>query len=132
VTVNNAIADPAKVVNSLTEDLGADAVIEAVGEPDTFELAVRLTRPGATVANVGVHGRPVAFHLEDQWTRDITVTTGLVDTHSTARLLQLLAGGQIDTKKLITHRFQLDEFPAAYDTFSHAADTGALKVVLTR
>src|SRR5437588_4775359 len=38
-------------------------------------------------------GRAVAtLHLEEQWVRDITITTGLVDTHSTPTLLRLLAG----------------------------------------
>jgi alcohol dehydrogenase len=131
-TVNNSVADPVAVVRALTGGVGADVVIEAVGVPDTFELAIRLTRPGARVANVGVHGKPAAFHLEDQWTRDLTVTTGLVDTSSTALLLRLLAGHQIETRKLVTHRFALEDFPEAYDVYSRAADTGALKVVLSR
>jgi alcohol dehydrogenase len=132
LTVNDSVANPLEVVRSLTGGLGADVVIEAVGQPETFELAVRLTRPGARLANVGVHGKPAALHLEDQWARDLTVTTGLVDTCSTPLLLRLLAGRQIDTRKFVTHRFGLDEFPDAYDVFSRAADTGALKVVLSR
>ncbi len=132
VTVNDAAANPLEVVRSLTDGRGADVVIEAVGRPETFEMAVRLTRPGARVANVGVHGKPAAFHLEDQWTRDLTVTTGLVDTYSTPLLLRLLAGRQIDTRKFVTHRFGLDEFPDAYDVFTRAGDSGALKVVLSR
>jgi alcohol dehydrogenase len=105
--------------------------IEAVGQPETFELAVNLARPGARIANIGVHGKPAALHLEDQWIRDITVTTGLVDTYSTPTLLRLVASDQLDAGKLVTHRFGFDDFEAAYETFSHAADSGALKVVLT-
>jgi alcohol dehydrogenase len=128
--VNNTVADPLTVVQSLTGGLGADVVIEAVGAPETFELAIRQTRPGARVANIGVHGKAAAFHLEDQWTRDLTVTTGLVDTSSTGLLLRLLAGRQIETRKFVTHRFQLDDFPEAYEVFSRASETGALKVAL--
>ncbi len=132
VTVNNSLASPIEVIHSLTDGLGADVAIEAVGHPETFELAVQLTRPGARVANVGVHGRPAMFHLEDEWTRDITVTTGLVDTSSTPLLLRLLAGRQLETRKFVTHRFGLDEFPEAYRVFSDAGDTGALKVAVSR
>jgi len=132
VTVNNGITDPLHAIQALTEGLGADVTIEAVGKPETFELAVRLTRPGARVANVGVHGKPAALHLEDQWIRDITISTGLVDTYSTPMLLRLLATGQLDPSKLITHRFGLDNFDEAYEVFSRPADTGALKVVLSR
>ncbi len=131
ITVNNAVTDPVAVVRSLTDGLGADVAIEAVGQPETFELAVNLARPGARIANIGVHGKPAALHLEDQWIRDITVTTGLVDTYSTPTLLRLVASGQLDPSKLITHRFGFDDFDEAYEIFSHAGDSGALKVVLS-
>jgi alcohol dehydrogenase len=131
ITVNNAVTDPLGVVRSLTDGLGADVAIEAVGKPETFELAVNLARPGAHIANIGVHGKPAALHLEDQWIRDITVTTGLVDTYSTPTLLRLVASGQLEAARLVTHRFGFDDFDAAYDVFSHAADSGALKVVLS-
>ena len=130
VVVNNTGADPLPVVLDLTERLGADVAIEAVGRPETFELAVNLARPGARIANIGVHGKPAALHLEDQWIRDITVTTGLVDTYSTPTLLRLVASGQLDAARLVTHRFGFDDFNHAYDVFSHAGDTGAIKVVL--
>jgi len=132
VTVNNGITDPLHAVQSLTDGLGADVTIEAVGRPETFELAVRLTRPGARIANIGVHGHPAALHLEDQWIRDITISTGLVDTYSTPTLLRLIASGQLDAARLITHRFGFDDFDKAYDVFGRASDTGALKVVVSR
>jgi len=132
VTVNNSREDPLHVIRDLTGRLGADVSIEAVGVPETFELAVKLVRPGGRIANVGVHGAPCTLDLEDQWSRDITITTGLVDTYSTPTLLQLVASGQINTGRFITHHFGLDEFDEAYDVFTRAADTGALKVVLSR
>ncbi|HLK01383.1 MAG TPA: alcohol dehydrogenase catalytic domain-containing protein [Streptosporangiaceae bacterium] len=132
VTVNSAKEDPLAVVKALTGGLGADVTIEAVGVPATFEQTVALVRPGGHVANIGVHGAPATLHLEEQWIRDITITTGLVDTYSTARLLRLVATRQVDARPFITHHFGLDEFPRAYDVFANAADTGALKVVLSR
>jgi alcohol dehydrogenase len=131
VTVNNAVTDPIALVRSLTDGLGADVVIEAVGQPETFELAVNLARPGARIANIGLHGKPAALHLEDQWIRDITVTTGLVDTYSIPTLLRLVSSGQLDGSKLVTHRFGFDDFDAAYEVLTHAADSGAIKVVLS-
>ena len=131
VTVNNGREDPWEVVAGLTDGLGADVAMEAVGVPPTFELAARLIRPGGRVANIGVHGEPVALHLEELWIRNVTVTTGLVDTYSTPMLLRLLAGHQLDAGRFVTHRFAMDEFMEAYDTFERAGDTGALKVVLT-
>ncbi len=118
------------VVQDLTWDLGADVVVEAVGVPETFELCTRLVRPGGHVANVGVHGAPATLHLEDLWIKDVTITTGLVDTRTTPQLLGMLAAGQIDVSGLVTHRFGLAEMQDAYDVFSRAGETGALKVAL--
>ena len=96
VTVNNGREDPVAIVQDLTDGLGADVAIEAVGTPATFELATELIRPGGHVANIGVHGAPAFLHLETLWTRDVTITTGLVDTYSTPMLSRLMAAGQLD------------------------------------
>jgi alcohol dehydrogenase len=132
VTVNNSREDPLAVIKDLTGRLGADVSIEAVGVPATFELAVKLARPCGRIANIGVHGQAAPLHLEDQWSKDITITTGLVDTSSTPTLMRLVTSGQIDAKRFITHHFGLEEFEQAYDVFARAADTRALKVVLSR
>ncbi len=131
-TVVNADAESARaVIDRLTDGLGADCVMEAVGTPGTFEDAVRLARAGGHVANVGVHGAPATLHLEDIWIKNLTITTGLVDTYSTPTLIDLVAHDLLDTAAMITHRFTFDEFEAAYDVFSRSAETGALKVLLT-
>ena len=106
--------------------------IEAVGVPASFELCMELVRPGGHVANIGVHGRPATLHLETLWTRNVTITTGLVDTNSTPTLLRLVASRQIDAAQFVTHHFRLDQMMEAYDVFDRAADTGAIKVALTR
>jgi len=132
ITVNDSHEDTVAVIKDLTGRLGADVAIEAVGVPVTFELAVRLARPGGRIANIGVHGHPAVLHLEEQWARDITITTGLVDASSTPTLMRLVNTGQLDAGRFVTHRFSMDEFEQAYDVFGDAASNGALKVVLTR
>jgi alcohol dehydrogenase len=132
IVVNNDREDAEAIVAELTGGLGADVTIEAVGTAGTFEQAVRLARPGGHIANVGVHGTPATLHLEDLWSRDVTITTGLVDTSTTPTLLRLVMSQQLDAARFVTHHFQLDQMEEAYDVFARAADTGALKVVLTR
>jgi alcohol dehydrogenase len=129
-TINNAREDAHARVMELTEGLGADVAFEAVGVPQTFELAAELIRPCGRVANIGVHGKPVTLHLETLWTRDVTITTGLVDTYTIPRLLKLVASGRLDPTIFATHRFALGDTMSAYDTFADAASTNALKVVL--
>ena len=132
LTVNNGRADAVQFVREITDGLGADVAIEAVGVPPTFELCTQLVRPGGRVANIGVHGAPATLHLESLWIKDITITTGLVDTYSTPTLLSLVAARQIEVSRFVTHRFALDEILRAYDVFANAADTGAIKVVMSR
>lgn len=121
--------DAGGLVASLTHG-GADVVVEAVGVPSSFELCTALVRPGGHVANVGVHGEPATLHLETLWIKNVTITTGLVDTRSTPLLLRLLSEKLLDVSSLCTHRFGLDEMQDAYDVFSRAGETGALKVAL--
>jgi alcohol dehydrogenase len=132
LTLNSSHSDPVAFVQGLTDGLGADVAIEAVGVPQTFELCTDLVRPGGHVANIGVHGKPATLHLESLWIRNVTITTGLVDTYSTPTLLRLLGSRQLDASGFATHRFGLDEFLDAYDVFARAGDTGALKVVVAR
>ena len=105
VVVDNTHDDPSAVVRELTDGLGADVAVEAVGIPETFELCTQLIRPAGRVANVGVHGKPATLHLEQLWPRDVTITTGLVDTSSTPMLLRLLQRRLLDTGRFVTHRF---------------------------
>lgn len=128
--IDSGTTDPVAAVMKLTEGVGVDCVIEAVGVPATFELCEALVAPGGTIANIGVHGVKADIHLERLWDRNIAITTRLVDTVSTPMLLKTVRAGRLDPKQLITHRFKLGEIGAAYDTFGRAADTHALKVLI--
>lgn len=114
----------------LTENKGVDTAIEAVGIPATFELCQEILAAGGVIANIGVHGVKADLHLETLWSHNIAITTRLVDTVTTPMLLKTVRSGKIDPKKLITHRFKLDAILDAYETFSKASDTRALKVII--
>jgi alcohol dehydrogenase len=131
VVVNNGSEDAVARVLELTGGRGVDTAIEAVGVPETFELCTDLIRAGGRVANVGVHGCSATLHLEKLWIRNVLITTGLVDTFTTPRLLQLIETGRLDPTPFATHRFQLEETMQAYEVFADAATTQALKVVLS-
>ena len=131
LTINNGNQDAKAMIAEMTGGLGADVAIEAVGVPATFELSASLVRPGGRVANIGVHGEPATLHLEELWIKNITITTGLVDTYSTPTLIRLIQGGLVNPSRLVTHTFEMDQFEEAYDVFSRAGETGALKVLVT-
>ncbi len=129
-TVSATNGKAADAVMKLTDGRGVDTAIEAVGVPASFLTCEDIVAPGGTIANVGVHGAKVDLHLERLWSHNITVTTRLVDTVTTPLLLKTVQSRKIDPKVLITHRFQLDQILDAYDTFSRAASTQALKVII--
>ena len=129
-TVNSGDGKAHEAVMTLTGGRGVDTAIEAVGIPATFELCQKIVGPGGTIANIGVHGTKVDLHLENLWDRNVTITTRLVDTVSTPMLLNILGSRKIDPKLLVTHHFTLERILDAYETFGHAADTRALKVII--
>jgi alcohol dehydrogenase len=131
-SVNSGAPDWQEKVMAMTDGLGVDVAIEAVGIPLTFTACTEIVRPGGTVANCGVHGQPVELAIQELWITDISISMGLVSTSTTPMLLKLVAQDKLPAAKFATHHFALDEIIDAYDTFGRAAETGALKVVLTR
>jgi alcohol dehydrogenase len=129
-TIDNTDGKAAERVMEMTGGRGVDTAIEAVGVPATFQICQDVVAPGGTIANIGVHGVKADLHLERLWSQNITITTRLVDTVTTPMLLRTVAAGKVDPKKLITHRFAFDKILDAYETFGHAAQTQALKVII--
>ena len=128
--VNSGDSDWKEQVLAQTDGLGVDVAVEAVGIPATFDMCTQIVRPGGTVANVGVHGKPVSLALDELWIKNIGITTGLVNTNTLSMLLKLVAQGKLPAEEFISHRYPLEDIMTAYDTFSRAAETGALKVIL--
>ncbi len=118
-------------VMAMTDGLGVDVAIEAVGFPETLQTTVSLVRPGGHVANIGVHGVSVELPLHEMWIHNITLTMGLVDTVSIPILLKMVASGRIPSEKMGTHRFTFGQINEAYDVFGNAAANEALKVIIT-
>ncbi|MBC8035091.1 MAG: zinc-dependent alcohol dehydrogenase family protein [Chitinophagaceae bacterium] len=130
-SINSTKEDAIVKIMRLTENKGVDVAIEAVGIPATFEFCQSIIGAGGHIANVGVHGKSVNLHLETLWSKNITITTRLVDTVTTPMLLKTVVSKKLDPAKLITHRFSLENILVAYDAFQNAATEKTLKVILT-
>lgn len=116
----------------LTDGVGVDVAIEAVGIPASFDICQAVIAPGGNIANVGVHGKSVELHLETLWIQNINISTGLVNTNTTPMLIKTVQAGKIDARQLITHRFALDDILQAYEIFGNAAQEKAMKVILSQ
>jgi alcohol dehydrogenase len=129
-TVNSGDADWKKQVMALTDGAGVDVAIEAVGLPQTFTMATEIVRPGGSVANIGVHGKPVELALNELWIKNIDISMGLVNTNTLAMLLKLVAEHKLPADKFVTHEFSFEQMLDAYDVFANAAEHDALKVLI--
>lgn len=128
INVENAV----ERIFALTDGVGVDVAIEAVGIPASFDTCQEVIAPGGHIANVGVHGKSVELHLEKLWIQNINISTGLVNTNTTPMLLKTVQSGKIEPGQLITHRFKLDEILQAYEVFGNAAKEKAIKVILSQ
>lgn len=129
-TVNSKNGKAVQEVLKLTDDVGVDVAIEAVGIPATFGICQKIVRAGGHIANIGVHGKSVELHLEDLWTMNVTMTTGLVDTYTIPMLMKTVGSGKLEPDQLITHHFKLSDIMEAYDVFGNASQEKALKIIL--
>jgi alcohol dehydrogenase len=130
-TVNSKKEDAVKRILELTAGKGVDVAIEAVGVPETFDYCQEIVAPGGHIANIGVHGKSAQLKLQELWSKNVTITTRLVDTESTPLLLKTIRSGKLHPEVLITHHFKLEDSMKAYDTFSHAEKEHVLKVIMT-
>jgi len=129
-TVNSGDADWRDQVLGLTDGLGVDVAIEAVGLPGTFTMTTEIVRPGGNVANIGVHGKPVELKLNELWIKNIDISMGLVNTNTVGMLLKLVAEHKLPAEKFVTHEFGFDQMLEAYEVFGNAAEHDALKVLI--
>jgi threonine dehydrogenase-like Zn-dependent dehydrogenase len=133
VTLNTKDVDVVAAIKRLTDGRGVDVAIEALGRQETFENALRATRPGGTLSSLGVYsGKLVAPYeafyagLGDQ---KIVTTLCPGGKERMRRLMAMVEHRRVDLSPLVTHRFGLDQIEEAFDLFSHQRD-GVLKVAL--
>ena len=117
VIVNSTRTEPVKEVLAVTRGKGTDLVIDCAGAAETFDQAIRMTKPGGKVLLVGFYGGPVTADLTQAVLRNITIYTerGEGGT-SVGRSLALLAAGRIAAEPLVSHRFPLERVHEAFET----------------
>lgn len=128
--INSGEENVEETVKAIVGEEGVDVAIEAVGIPPTWNICQQIVKPGGHIANVGVHGKSVNFEIEKLWIKNLTITTGLVNTNTTPMLMKAVATNKLPLKKLITHRFKLSEIMHAYDVFLNSSKEKALKIII--
>lgn len=129
-TVNPKTCDAISKIFELTQGHGVDCAIEAVGIEPTWDICQKIVKEGGHLANVGVHGGSVNFAIDKLWIKNLTITTGLVNTNTTPMLMKTCCSGKLPMEKMATHYFQFSEIEKAYDVFKNAAEEKAMKVII--
>jgi threonine dehydrogenase-like Zn-dependent dehydrogenase len=128
--VDASKVNPVVEIQSLTDDRGADVVIECVGNPDAFTTALNAARAGGTVAVIGVYTEmSYDLPLGEVWRRGLTIEMGgscNVQGHW-SRVLEHVKEGRIDPTVIISHTLPLDDALHGYDMFERRE---AMKVIL--
>lgn len=133
-TIDINEGDPVDAIMELTGGVGVDVAIEALGLQETFENALRVTRPGGTLSSLGVYSGKLTMPLEAfaAGLGDNKIVTTLCPggKERMRRLLNVVDSGRADLRPLVTHRYKLDEIEEAYELFANQRD-GVMKIAIT-
>ena len=134
--VNMAKAYGAIAVNSAKEDLGAivrretaehggaDVIIEVTGAPSVYETLFDNLRLEGTLVTVAHPGRPIPINVTKSINTKGATWRGVFGRRiwdTWYALSGLVAGGRIDLKKVITHRFPLEKCSEAFEQTTKGA-----------
>ena len=121
--------DSAEQILELTDGEGVDAAIEAFGFPQTWDAAIRVTKPGGRISNIGYHGEnpePLEVSLEPfgMGMADKQIYGGLCPGGSERlhRIFRLMQTGKVDPTPMTTHEFGFDEIERAFAMMQNKED----------
>lgn len=117
-------------VHNMTEGRGADAVVEAAGGSNTFEMAWRIARPNAVVVISAMYEGPQTLPLHEMYGKNLVFKTGGVDAANMNETMKLVEEGRINTICLVSKRYALNDILEAYRAFE-AHEDGCLKMIIT-
>ena len=129
IVLNPNECDIETEIKKLTENRGADCVIEAAGGENTFEMAWKIARPNAIVALVGMYEKPQSLPLPQMYGKNLIFKTGGVDAKHSEKLLKYISEDKINTDFMITQIFSFEEIEKAYQFFEEKPEF-CLKVAL--
>jgi threonine dehydrogenase-like Zn-dependent dehydrogenase len=134
--VDFAREDVVERILKLTSGEGVDTAVEALGKDLTFQSAVKVTKPGGTISNIGYFGEGDFVGIPRvEWgvgMADKTIATGLCPGGRLRmeRLLRILENGRLDPTRMTTHTFDFDEMPRAFEVSDQKLDD-AVKVLVS-
>lgn len=116
-----------EAILDLTEG-GAASVVEAVGNQESFDLAVNVARPGGTVSFVGVPHNVKNAPLRPVFLKNLCLRGALAPARAyLPRLMESLAAGRIDPSPVLDMRLPLERLAQGYAAMD---ERRAIKVLI--
>jgi L-iditol 2-dehydrogenase len=107
---------------------GADVVFEAAGDNEAVETAIEVVRPGGRVVLIGIPDDDrTSFPASVARRKGLTIAMVRRMKHTYPRAINLVAGGLVDVRSIVSHRFSLQAYQQAFDT---AEAREGIKVVI--
>ncbi len=128
-TVDSTAGDPVVATRSRNGGLGADVVLECAGVPEMVNAALAIARRGGRVAAVGIPTEGVTIGLQRLVLDEVELVGSRASAGEMRRVLPLVEQGRVRVSELITHRFPLERYQQAIDTFNDRA-SGAIKIIV--
>jgi len=131
IPINASEVDAPTRIRELTDGLGVNVAIEAIGTPATFYGCLQSARITANISSVGIYSEPVELYMPVLCITNKKITMGLPHKlpEYVPKMLDLIKAGRINTRPIISHILPLTEGERAYEMFDKRLD-GALKIVL--
>ena len=135
VIVDFSKEDVVQRILDLTDGQGVDTAIEALGSDITLQNAIKVTKAGGSISNLGYHGHGEFVHIPRiEWgvgMAEKTITTGLCPGGRLrmSRLLRILEMKRVDPTLMTTHTFPFDEMDRAFEIMDKKLD-GVLKPLI--
>jgi 2-desacetyl-2-hydroxyethyl bacteriochlorophyllide A dehydrogenase len=129
VTVNAREEDPVAAVREATDGKGADTVIDCAGGDETFDQAIKMTKPAGRIILVAFYHGPVTADVSDAVRRNLTIHTERGEGGTTVgQALRLLAAGRIQAKPLVSHTYPLSRVHEGFDVLEKRTGD-AMKII---
>lgn len=128
-TILGSGKDLVQKIQRLTDGMGADITVEAVGLNETVSTAIQATRKGGSVVLVGNVSPEVTLPLQTVVTRQIRLQGSCASAGEYPRAIELMSRGKIDVKPLISAVAPLTDGPEWFERL-YAREPNLMKVVL--
>lgn len=131
--VNAVVNTKKQEIESVLSQMGLrnlGVVFDTVGTAETQRSALQLLKPGGTLVNLVVNKTKTPYKLMDLAGEKRVISSANNRVEDFVLGIKLIDAGVVNAKKMITHRFSLDDVQKGFDTVLDKEHTGALKVVI--